>query len=139
MQIRELLDTYAAGIDTRDWSLLVSCCTPDATLDYSAYGGPKGSVQEAVDWIAAAMSRIAVSQHLLTNVRISVDGDSATAKCYLFSPLAADTGNSARRTFLVGGHYDDRLRRTEDGWRIEERVAGPAWTYDVPGGAARYG
>src|ERR671930_2356311 len=29
VQIRELLDTYAAGIDTRDWALLVSRCTPD--------------------------------------------------------------------------------------------------------------
>ena len=138
VQIRELLDTYAAGIDTRDWALLVSCCTPDAELDYSAYGGPKGSVQEAVEWIATAMSQIAVSQHLVTNVRVSVDGDVATSQCYLFSPLAADTPAGQRRTFLVGGHYADRLRRTDEGWRIEQRVAGPSWSYDVPGGSPRF-
>ena len=138
LQIRELLDTYAAGIDTRNWSLLASCCTPDAELDYSAYGGPKGSVQEAVEWIAKAMSQIAVSQHLVTNVRVSLDGDVATAQCYLFSPLAADTDTGSRRTFLVGGHYADRLRRTNNGWRIERRVAGPSWSYDVPGGSPRF-
>jgi hypothetical protein len=138
LQIRELLDTYAVGIDTRDWALLASCCTPDAVLDYTAYGGPKGSVQEGVDWIAKAMSHIAVSQHLVTNVRISLDGDTATSHCYLFSPLAADSKEGDRRTFLVGGYYDDRLRRTDDGWRLEERVAGPSWSYGVPGGEPRF-
>jgi hypothetical protein len=138
LQIRELLDAYAAGIDTRDWSLLASCCAPDAVLDYTAYGGPRGTVQEAVEWIARAMSQIAVSQHLVTNVRISIDGDTATSHCYLFSPLAANSSGGGEGTFLVGGYYDDRLRRTDDGWRIEERVAGPSWSYGVPGGAPRF-
>ena len=137
--IREVLDAYAAAVDTRDWELLASLCAADAVLDYSAYGGPKGSVAEAVAWIDQALSRIAVSQHLVTNVRIAIDGDTATSQCYLFSPLGASTDGGGMRVFLVGGYYNDRLRRTQDGWRIVERVAGPTWSYDVPGGSPRTG
>jgi 3-phenylpropionate/cinnamic acid dioxygenase small subunit len=130
--ISELLDTYAAAVDSRDWSLLETVFTEDAILDYSAFGGPRGPFDEVVPWLEKSLALFAASQHLISNKMISLDGDEATARCSLFNPmvLAGDKPD----VLLVGGGYADRLRRIGDGWRIAERVVHPSWSHVLASG-----
>ena len=41
--ISDLLSRYGVAIDSRQWDLLDTVFTPDATIDYSSSGAPKGS------------------------------------------------------------------------------------------------
>ena len=125
--IGDVLDDYAHAVDTHDWTLLSSLFAPDATLDYTAAGGPRGSRSEVLEWIAASLPAVTLTQHLLTNRRIRVDADTATARTELLNPLLFD-GSEGTQLLLLGGRYDDRLRREGDGWIITERVHTTVWT-----------
>ncbi len=126
-QICDLLDDYAHGIDTRDFDLVASLFTEDARLDYTSSGGPAASRNEVIDWLRASLPAVTLTQHLLTNRRIRVDGDTATATTELLNPLLFE-GDAATTLLLLGGRYDDHLRRLPKGWRIERRVHATTWT-----------
>ena len=125
--ISDLLDDYAHAIDARDFAGVAAVFTPDATLDYSSAGGPSGDRDEVVHWFRQSLPAVTLTQHLLTNRRIRVDGDAATASTQLFNPLLFG-GEESTQVLLLGGLYDDRLVRTADGWRISYRVHKTFWT-----------
>ena len=44
LEIQDLLVDYSHAIDTRDWDALDDVFTPDAFIDYSAFGGSTGDL-----------------------------------------------------------------------------------------------
>ena len=125
-RISDVLDAYAAAIDARDFETVTSLFTPDARLDYSSSGAPVGTRDEVVAWLRKSLPAVALTQHLLTNQRIRIAGESATARTELFNPLLFDSDET--QLLLLGGRYDDRLQRTGDDWKIVERVHTTTWT-----------
>lgn len=128
LAIDDLITAYAVALDQRDWDAMTGLFAPGAVLDYTAFEGPRASVEEAVAWVAEGISGFAVSQHLCANREITLypggDTDAAKARCAVLNPLVDHQG----RVFLVGGTYEDCMRRTPEGWRLAERVAKPAWS-----------
>lgn len=115
LAITDVLVRYATGIDSRDWPLFRSCFTDDASLDY----GPVGRWEDP-DELTAFMraSHSGPTLHRLSNFVLRVDGDHATARTYVHAVVSGPGGFGVTESF---GWYDDRLRRTGDGWRIEHR------------------
>ena len=130
--IYEVLDDYARGIDSKDWDLVLSCFTPDAVLDYSAFGGPNGDAQAVVDWISGSVKNFAMTQHHITNRHITLDGDEAVCVAELFAPMGMATGEGKMSLLLTGGAYNDRFVRTVEGWKISRRVFEKAWMATGP-------
>ena len=126
-QIDDLLDAYALAIDKRDWQLLESLFSEDADLDYTSSGGPHGARDEVLGWLQASLPAVTLTQHILTNRRVTVHGDTAEARTELFNPLLFRSGEQTQLV-LLGGVYEDRLLRTEAGWQITERVHRTSWT-----------
>jgi len=124
LEIDDLVTAYAVTVDSRDWDGLSALFAPDAVLDYTAFDGPRATVDEAVPWVAAGLESFPVSQHLQVNRQVWLDGDTARGRCAVFNPMVDRNGNVVQ----VGGHYDDRYVRTPAGWRFAERVATPAWS-----------
>jgi len=128
LAIQSLLVRYAWAIDTKDWALLDSVFTPDAFLDYSSNpGGAKGPYPEIRAWLEASLAYFPMTQHLVTNIDVVVDGDAATARTLVYNPMGAATREGPLHHFFLGGRYDDRLVRTAQGWRIAERVETIMW------------
>jgi 3-phenylpropionate/cinnamic acid dioxygenase small subunit len=127
LEVSEVLDDYARGVDSKDWDLVLSVFSDDATLDYTAFGGPKGPAREVVDWIQGSVSPMAMTQHHITNRHITIDGDDAVCVAELFAPLGMATGDGKMSMLFSGGAYNDRMRRTPDGWKIAERICDKAW------------
>jgi 3-phenylpropionate/cinnamic acid dioxygenase small subunit len=127
MAISDLLDAYAHAVDHRDWDALRGLFTAGAVLDYTSSGGPRGPREEVLGWLRQTLPAVRLTQHLISNKRIAVDADRATARCEMLNPLLID-GADRPQLLLLGGRYDDRLCRGEDGWRIAERVHTVAWT-----------
>jgi hypothetical protein len=119
-QIADVLIRYATGIDFKDWALLRTCWTRDVDCDYGDVGRYSG-----VDAISGLMEQLHSSMgptyHRLSNFTITVDGDRATARSYVFAHLQAVPGDPATWVEALG-HYDDELARTPDGWRIARRT-----------------
>lgn len=120
--IDDLLTRYATAVDTRDWDLWESCFSPDATIDYTAFGGIAGSVRTVRAWLAEVMPRFEMSQHLVVNREVTIEGDTARSRAAFFNPMALVTPEGGRVLFFDGGYYLDRLVRTPAGWRIYERI-----------------
>ena len=119
-QIADVLIRYASGIDFKDWALLRTCWTDDADCDYGEVGRYSG-----VDAISGLMEQMHAAMgptyHRLSNFTITVDGDRATARSYVFAHLQAVPDDSASWIEALG-HYEDELIRTPDGWRIAKRT-----------------
>jgi hypothetical protein len=122
LAIHDVLNLYSTAIDTRDFALLDDVFTPDGVADYTASGGIRGSLPEIKEWLAAALSIFSVVQHLVTNVRVEIQANEATAVCYLFNPLGYAIEGGKTEMLYCGGLYRDRFVRTPKGWRIRERV-----------------
>ena len=122
-EIQDLIVRYGWAIDTKDWELLDTIFTPDAFLDYSSNpGGAKGVYPEARAWLADVLRYFPVTQHLMANTQVSLDGDRATARTMVYNPQGAATRSGKPHFFYVGARYDDELVRTADGWKISQRV-----------------
>jgi len=122
IEIDDLLTRYATGVDRKEWNLWESCFMPDAHIDYTAFGGTKGGVKEVRAWLEETMAGFPMTQHLVTNREVHVDGDTATARSGFYNPMAVPNGDGPPRLFFCGGWYHDKLVRTPAGWRIQERL-----------------
>lgn len=128
LEIQDLLTRYATAIDTRDWDLFTSCFTADAFIDYTAVGGIKGSLPVVRAWLAEVLAGFAMTQHLVTNFDIRIDGDVAECRSCLFNPMGMNDDEGNLVVFLEGGYYYDSLVRTPEGWRIRKRVEEPTFS-----------
>jgi len=120
---------YCRALDTKNWSLLADVFAPDATAHLGRPNVIEG-LDGIVDRVRTALSALDDSQHLVGNHEVTVDHDdpdAATHRCYLQAQHVR-AGVQGGANYLVGGRYDDRLRRTPDGWRIVHRTLTVMWT-----------
>ena len=80
-----------------------------------------------VEWLSHALKLFPMTQHLITNRHVVLEGDTATGRSYYYNPLGRPDGKGGMQLLFFGGYYNDRFRRTADGWRIAERVEETAW------------
>lgn len=132
LALSDVLDAYARGIDTKDFALVRSLFTDEATLDYTAFGGPKGTTAEVFDWIARATAGFPMTQHHITNRVFSIDGDSATSSADLLAVMGMAAGDGKLNMMFTGGIYKDTYKRTSSGWRISQRVCDRGWMATGP-------
>ncbi|MAE94705.1 MAG: hypothetical protein CL910_08605 [Deltaproteobacteria bacterium] len=123
LEIDDLLTRYATGVDRKDWDLWESCFTEDAVIDYTAFGGIRGGVAEVRAWLEKTMAMFPMSQHMILNKEIAIEGDTATSRAGFYNPMSLPLDDGENRLlFFEGGYYCDRLQRTSEGWKIAERV-----------------
>jgi hypothetical protein len=120
-EIDDLLTRYATGVDRKDWDLWETCFTPDAWIDYSAFGGTSGGVKEVRAWLEKTMVMFETSQHMVINRELEIDGDAATCRSGFYNPMTLAQGDG-KLLWFDGGYYCDELVRTDEGWRIKKRV-----------------
>ena len=127
-EINDVIVRYGWAIDTKDWALLDTCFTADAHVDYSSNpGGKVGPYKEVRGWLEKVMKAFPVTQHLMSNVDIALDGDRATVRTMVTNPQGAATREGPLHFFFVGARYDDQFVRTADGWKIANRVETTLW------------
>lgn len=127
LAIHEQLARYCRAIDTGEWDLLDAVFAPDAVLDYTSPGGIRGAYPEVKAWLAQVLPLFPIRQHYVTNVEIALAGDTATTRAYLYNPMGRRGDDGQVSLFVTGGRYEDRWRRTAEGWRIVERVETEMW------------
>jgi len=122
--VYDLSVKYARALDTHDWDLLESLFLPDAVYTYP--GGESNTSGAVIDRCANALTRLDASQHLLGNIEVEVDGDTASARTY-FQAQHVKAGTPGGDNFIIAGTYVDRAVRTPDGWRIAHRTQTYTW------------
>jgi 3-phenylpropionate/cinnamic acid dioxygenase small subunit len=121
LAVSDVLIRYATAQDNRDWELLASCFTGDATLDYDTSG--VFGRDEFVAHSSAGLARMKATQHCVTNHVIQVDGDRAHSTSYVIAQHVRHDDV----TFTLGGTYHDDLVRCGTEWRIASRRFVTSW------------
>jgi len=131
LEIQDLLVRYSDAIDRRDFDLLDQVFTPDASVDYTAFGGAAGVYPEMKGWLARALAKYDGYQHLVANMDIRLAGDSATGRIMCLNPMGVVVGSTTGEIGVCCLWYIDTYRRTADGWRIATRTEERASTWKV--------
>jgi SnoaL-like protein len=117
LNVAETVYLYAYGVDTRDFALYRSIFADRVAFDFSSFDGGKAIVMSADRWVAGIrplFTRLAATQHSMTNPITSIDGDTARCRMYVRAHhvYAADDPES---WYTIGGYYDDTLVRSAAG------------------------
>lgn len=122
LAIERILVDYAAFLDGRDYDRYADLFTPDGEWTNSG-GARKGraAIRAMLEtMMGPAGTPGAASYHIVTNPRVDVDGDRATAVSrYLFVMRGPDGSPLPS----LAGIYRDDLVRHDGKWRISRRVA----------------
>jgi hypothetical protein len=134
-EIQDMVFHYSHLIDTKDIDRLrEDIFTADAHIDYSAFGGSVGNLEETLAFLKSSLATgmFPNSQHLNANVQVQLQGDSATGRVMCFNPMEMSLGEGKLHTFFLGLWYLDEYRRTDKGWRIARREEVKSWTFNLP-------
>lgn len=139
LEIQDLAWRYSEIIDAKDFDQLrEEIFTPDAFIDYSAFGGSKGDLETTIAFLHKAMKIFPAHQHMNGNHQIKLGAGepagSATGRVMCFNPqvLPPGKGEDEEHIFFCGLWYVDEYVRTDAGWRIKNRVEEKSYVFNAP-------
>ena len=106
--------------------------TEDAYIDYSAFGGSVGNLEDTIEFLKKVMPLFPNTQHMNANLQIKVEGDTGTGRIMCLNPQEMSMGEEKTHVFLLGLWYIDEYRRTPKGWRIARRSEEKSWVFNTP-------
>ena len=121
LAIQELIARYPLVVDGGDWDGLDALCTPDARIDFTAFGGPVDELPGIKKFLADSLSIFGRTQHMMGLPLITLDGDRASARTSCNNPMVLPNPDGTTSVWLIGLWYDDEFVRTPDGWRFSAR------------------
>lgn len=133
-ELQDLVFRYAELIDSKQFDALRDVFTADAHIDYRAFGGSVGSLEETIAFLEAAVTDelFPDTQHLNANVQLQLAGDAASGRVMCFNPMVMAMPEGGQQTYFLGLWYLDEYRRTGEGWRISRRVEEKSWVFNTP-------
>lgn len=129
-----VLDTvfaYAHALDTKDWAALPALFTDDAQVDFGGRAGTARGPEEIAEALRRPLRELDGSLHMVTNSVVRVSGDTTTHRACVFARHLR-RGTPGGDLYVIVGRYDDRLRRTADGWRFSHRTLTRTWSDGNP-------
>ena len=132
--IEDLMVDYCAAIDRREFDELDAIFTPDAWIDYTCFGGPKGHYPEIKAFLQDTMPGFPHYYHMIANtqVRFGLDDNRAKARTTCHNPMVIPLPDGGEQTAFFGLWYVDELTRTASGWRLSQRVEEPCYVHNLP-------
>lgn len=120
--IRDVVTSYARGVDRLDRELLMSAYHPDAVDDHAGFVGDREEFWEFANDLHGTFHR--VTQHYIANHSAEIDGDTAHAETYfIFVAMNSD----GQPFTMLGGRYIDKLDKRDGRWAISRRVSLGEW------------
>jgi hypothetical protein len=129
LQLRDLVERYAKGADTRDGDLWLQVFTKDALLNTS-----RGELigHEALFATPPKLARYKATMHLVGNHYVEFLGDSeATGQAYCVAHHLRDV-DGVEKDYVMMIRYDDHYVRVDGDWRIDNRKLNLLWEEDRP-------
>lgn len=132
LEIQEVLARYCYAIDDRDWDAYRGLFVDDAVIDDRVSGGIQSGVEEHIRYLTRALSKVVLSHHAISTVRIDLSAGSATVRAHCSCPMLVDLKEPTPHVFFQGLWYRNALVRTNQGWKISHLVEEGYWTHNMP-------
>ena len=118
--IEDLFVRYTTALDRGDVETIVECFTADGALESPVVGAYRGrdAIREFAGRYARFHEKGAQLRHLVSNLAVTIDGERATATCYLLTMLTRD----GRTEMLPPGRYECDLAKVSGQWLFRRRL-----------------
>jgi len=127
-EIIDLLTAYCVAIDKKDIDAFDRIFSHDARLNFSRAGGPNSDLQTVKKFLEENLGDLP-RQHLISNFEFKIQGDSAEVRYLCYNPL--ELPPKGEEVMLWGLWYNDKCVRTQEGWRIIEKVTEPSYHWKL--------
>jgi len=130
--IRECLYRYSRGVDRLDAEMVRSAYWPDAIdnhLDFT------GNAEEFIEWSFPIMSTMDQTMHMIANVLMRIDGDTADVESYFYGYHRINTPDGGKADVIGAGRYIDNFEQRDGEWRIAKRLVQTDWFRQYPDSA----
>ena len=113
--IHDVMLTYAAGVDDRDFDQYRSVFCDDVVVIGFADTTLTGA-DAVIDFVRSALAGFGPTQHLTATPLVSIHGDTAHARTDIRA--LHELNEPAGQLFTLWGKYETDLVRTAGGWKI---------------------
>lgn len=132
IEIEDVLTRYCYAVDDREWDIYRGLFVPDAVINDRVTGGIESGVEEHVQYLKRALTKVALSQHAISTIRIDLSMNDAHVRAHCSCPMVLDLGEATKHVFLQGLWYRAAMLRTPEGWKISHLMEEGYWTHDMP-------
>lgn len=115
LAVGDIIIRYADSIDQCDYDRYCTCFTDDVVVS-GFTPEPINGLSAYRPWVTAARNRYGRTQHLIGNIQVSVNGDTAHLRSYV--QATHELPDDAAHLIVLWAAYNDELVRTADGWKI---------------------
>jgi hypothetical protein len=129
-EITKTLNEYNHSCDRCDVVGVDSVYLRDSWDDHGIFQATGPDFAKAI--VPSVMKTSESMWHLLGQTMISVTGDEAGAESYFLAGARVIEEDGTTVINQLGGRFVDTLVRTEDGWKIKNRVVLRDWTISLP-------
>ncbi len=135
LELRTLVDRYAAAVDARDADAFAALFAPGAVLAvYETEDGEPVVEYRGHDALRDVMDLLrtfSTTFHLMANHLCETAGGAGTGEVYCMAHhLTEDAGGATDLVMYI--RYRDAYARTQDGWRFVRRDVLRQWTEERP-------
>lgn len=129
--INDLFVRYTTALDAGDVDTIVGCFTQDGALESPVVGKYSGhdGIRAFSERFAGLPRRGVQLRHVITNLAMTVDGDTAYATCYLTNIVTID----GKSQLMPPGRYECELRKDNGGWLFKNRLVILDAPFALPG------
>jgi hypothetical protein len=126
LAIQDVMAKYGRLLDTGAWDEFRGLFTDDIRAVHDVVTEPLAGLDTFMAVAQQLSELMEDAQHYVTNVEVDLDGDEAVARAFVFAmhDVALD---GERQLVPAGGRYENRLRRTPDGWKIFQLTVHETW------------
>ncbi|MBT4512683.1 MAG: nuclear transport factor 2 family protein [Chloroflexi bacterium] len=117
-EINRQLVGFARAMDERDWKSLDEITTDDIISSFGL--GEIEGRSAMVDFIRHFLDGCGTTQHIIGNVLIDIDGDTATSNSYV-SDMHVGKDENENLSFRTLGNYYDEWKRINGVWLMSRR------------------
>ncbi len=129
-EITKTLNEYSHSCDRCDVVGVESVYVEDSWDDHGHFQASGPDFAKAI--VPNILETSESMYHLLGQSMISVSGDEAGAETYFLAGARMVEEDGVTVVNQLGGRFVDKLVRTEDGWKIKNRVVLRDWTISLP-------
>lgn len=113
------LVAFAHAMDERDWDAFADITSADFTAELGQ--GVLEGRDTIISFMRSFLDNCGTTQHLLGNVIVDVDGETAKSSAYVCD-MHLGSGDRSDMTFHTLGRYNDEWHKIDDCWLMVHRV-----------------
>jgi hypothetical protein len=135
LELRELVDRYASGVDRRDFDLVAGLFTENGELLIHRPGDEEPARvyqgRAEIRRIMDGLHRFRATSHMVANQLLDVRGGRATGETYcVASHVYDEKDGDGQRIYVMSIRYEDTFARDADRWLFAARRERVDWAED---------